>query len=133
MPFFQFLRANAPFLLAGFLLALLSSFGQTFFISLFGGEIRAEFGLSNGEWGATYGIATTVSAAVMLWAGGLTDRFRVRSLGTVVLIGLALACLAMAANPWPVALVGVIFALRLLGQGMTSHISGVAMARWFVA
>jgi len=131
MPFFQFLRANAPFLLAGFLLALLSSFGQTFFISLFGGEI--EFGLSNGEWGATYGIATTVSAAVMLWAGGLTDRFRVRSLGTVVLIGLALACLAMAANPWPVALVGVIFALRLLGQGMTSHISGVAMARWFVA
>ena len=133
MPFFPFLRANAPFLLAGFLLALLSSFGQTFFISLFGGEIRAEFGLSNGEWGATYGIATTVSAAVMLWAGGLTDRFRVRSLGTVVLIGLALACLAMAANPWPVALVGVIFALRLLGQGMTSHISGVAMARWFVA
>ena len=133
MPFFQFLRANAPFLLAGFLLALLSSFGQTFFISLFGGEIRVEFGLSNGEWGATYGIATTVSAAVMLWAGGLTDRFRVRSLGTVVLIGLALACLAMAANPWPVALVGVIFALRLLGQGMTSHISGVAMARWFVA
>lgn len=133
MPFFQFLRANAPFLLAGFLLALLSSFGQTFFISLFGGEIRAEFGLSNGEWGATYGVATAISAGVMLWAGGLTDRFRVRSLGVVVLIGLALACLAMAANPWPVALVGVIFALRLLGQGMTSHISGVAMARWFAA
>ncbi|MDP4034420.1 MAG: MFS transporter [Pseudorhodobacter sp.] len=131
MAFILFLRANAPFLIAGFLLALLSSFGQTFFISIFGGEIRAEFGLSNGEWGATFGIATAVSAGVMLWAGALTDRFRVRTLGVAVLVGLALACLGMAANPFAALLVVVIFFLRFMGQGMTSHISGVAMVRWF--
>lgn len=133
MPFFAFLRANAPFLCAGFLLSMLSSFGQTFFISIFAGEIRAEYGLTHGEWGAVYGGATTAAAAVMLWAGGLTDRFRVRSLGLAVLGMLALACLAMAANPLALLLPVVIFALRLLGQGMTGHISGVAMARWFVA
>lgn len=133
MPFLAFLRANSRFLFAGFLLSLLSSFGQTFFISIFASEIRAEFGLSHGDWGAAYGIATTASAAVMLWAGGLTDRFRVRRLGAWVLAALALACLGMAANPLAALLPVVIFALRLFGQGMTSHISGIAMARWFVA
>jgi MFS family permease len=133
VPFLSFLRENAPFLFAGFLLAFLSSFGQTFFISIFAGEIRAEFGLSHGEWGASYGLATTASAAAMLWAGALTDIFRVRALGMAVLFALAFACLAMALNNLVWLLPVVIFLLRLLGQGMTSHISGVAMARWFAA
>lgn len=133
MPFFAFLRANAPFLLAGFLLSFLSSFGQTTFISIFAGEIRADYGLSHGDWGTIYALGTLASAAVMLWAGVLTDRFRVRALGAATLIALALVCLTMAVNPWVWALPVVIFGLRLLGQGMASHISGVAMARWFVA
>lgn len=128
-----FLRANAPFLAAGALMTFMSSFGQTFFISIFAGEIRAEFGLSHGEWGGIYMIGTSVSAVVMIWAGVLTDHFRVRVLGPVILMGLALACLVMATNQWAWALVGVIFALRFFGQGMSTHIAVVAMARWFVA
>ncbi|MDD9743162.1 MULTISPECIES: MFS transporter [Marinovum] len=128
----SFLLQNAPWLAAGALLAFLSSFGQTFFISVFAGEIRAEFGLSHGAWGGIYSLGTTLSAAVMVWAGGLTDRFRARVLGSGVLVLLALACLSMAfSTVWLLPL--VIFALRLTGQGMTSHISAVAMARWFVA
>jgi hypothetical protein len=38
-----FLCANAPWLAAGFLLTFASSFGQTFFIAVFVGEIRADF------------------------------------------------------------------------------------------
>ncbi|QYK41945.1 MAG: MFS transporter [Paracoccaceae bacterium] len=133
MPFLAFLRANAPFLTAGFLLSFLSTFGQTSFIAIFAGEIRTKFGLSHGDWGTIYAAGTLASAFVMLWAGVLTDRFRVRAIGAVVVIALAVACLAMAANPWVAALPVVIFALRFLGQGMASHISGVAMARWFVA
>ena len=64
---------------------------------------------------------------------GLSDRFRVRALGPVVLVGLALACLAMALNPAVWALPLVVFALRFFGQGMSSHIAMVAMTRWFVA
>ncbi len=133
MPFLRFLRENAPFLLAGVLLSFLSSFGQTFFISIFGGEIRAAFGLSNGEWGGIYSLGTGASAVLMLLAGGLTDKFRVRFLGTLVVGLLGLACFAMALNPWAAGLPFVILALRFFGQGMTSTVSVVAMARWFVA
>ncbi|QIE46167.1 MFS transporter [Pseudohalocynthiibacter aestuariivivens] len=128
-----FLRQNARWLTAGMLLTFLSSFGQTFFISIFAGEIRETFQLSHGEWGGIYTLGTTASAAVMVWAGGLTDRFRVRALGAIILAMLMLACLSMALNPvwWLLPL--VIFALRFTGQGMTSHIAVVAMSRWFIA
>ncbi|WP_116132853.1 MFS transporter [Tropicimonas sp. IMCC34043] len=129
----EFLRDNARWLAAGFLLALISSFGQTYFISVFAGAIRAEFGLSHGGWGAIYSAATFVSAMVMLWAGGLTDRYRVRVLAMVVLPAFALACLAMALVPSVWLLAPVLFALRLAGQGMTVHVAVVAMGRWFVA
>jgi MFS family permease len=131
--YLRFIRDNAPFLATGALLSFLSSFGQTFFISIFGGDIRAEFGLSNGDWGLIYMIGTGGSAAVMVFAGGLADRFRVRVLGISVVWMLALACLAMAFNPVAALLPLVIFALRFTGQGMTSHVAVVAMARWFVA
>jgi MFS family permease len=68
----------------------------------------------------------------MVWAGGLTDRFRVRVLGAVVLVMLALACVSMSTVSQAWLLPFVIFALRFAGQGMTSHISVVAMSRWFV-
>lgn len=132
MTFPQFMRQNARWLIAGGLLTLMSSFGQTFFISIFSGAIREEFSLSHGAWGGIYAMGTLASAVVMIWAGTLTDRFRVRVLGAACLAGLAAASLAMAAIPSVWALPFVIFALRLSGQGMTSHIASVSMARWFV-
>ncbi|MEO0503516.1 MAG: MFS transporter, partial [Pseudomonadota bacterium] len=132
-PWGRFLTQNARWLSAGALLTLLSSFGQTFFISLFAAEVQAEFALSHGDWGMIYALGTMASAVVMIWAGGLTDRWRARSLGVLVLGLLALSCLAMAVNPIALMLPVIIFALRLTGQGMTSHIAVVAMSRWFVA
>ena len=133
MGYLTFLQLNWRWLLAAFLLAFSSSYGQTFFISLFAGQIREEFSLSHGAWGGIYTLATTASALVMIWAGGLTDRFRVRRLGPLVLLALAVSCLAMAAVPSAMALIAVIFALRFTGQGMTSHTAMVGVARWFVA
>lgn len=128
-----FLRQNARWLSAGALLAFMSSFGQTFFISIFAGAIRTDFGLSHGQWGGIYALGTMASALAMVWTGALTDRFRARALGSVILAALAAACLAMALNPFAALLPLVIFALRLTGQGMSSHIAVVAMSRWFVA
>ncbi|MEO1139693.1 MAG: MFS transporter [Pseudomonadota bacterium] len=133
MAIFAFLRENAPWLSAGVILTFLSSFGQTFFISIFAGHIREAFDLSHGQWGGIYTIGTTASALLMIWAGGLTDQFRVRGLAPIVLLLLALACLWMALNPVWWGLILVIFALRFTGQGMTSHIAVVAISRWFVA
>ena len=131
--YLNFIRENLPFLATGFLLSFLSSFGQTFFIAIFGGEIRETYGLSNGDWGLIYMVGTGASAIVMVFAGGLADRFRVRSLGIVVILMLASACLFMAFNPVAALLPLVIFALRFTGQGMTSHVATVAMSRWFIA
>lgn len=133
MPILAFLRANAPWLAAGVLLTFLSSFGQTYFISVFSGEIRAAFSLSHGEWGAIYSAGTATSALVMVWAGGLTDRLRVRVLAPAVLVAMACACVAMTLNPVWWLLPGLVFALRFTGQGMMSHLAVVAMARWFAA
>ncbi len=131
--YLHFIRENLPFLATGFLLSFLSSFGQTFFIAIFGGEIREAYGLSNGDWGLIYMVGTGASAMLMVFAGGLADRFRVRTLGIVVILMLAAACLFMAFNAVAALLPLVIFALRFTGQGMTSHVATVAMARWFIA
>ena len=69
MPWVSFLRENAAFLFAGFLFAFTSSYGQTYFISLFAGEIRGEFGLTDGQWGGIYTLGTTLSAIAMIGAG----------------------------------------------------------------
>lgn len=131
--YLRFIRENLPFLGTGVLLSFLSSFGQTFFISIFGGEIRETYGLTNGDWGLIYMVGTGASALLMVFAGGLADRFRVRTLGIAVILLLASACLFMAFNAVAALLPFVIFALRFTGQGMTTHVATVAMSRWFIA
>lgn len=133
MGYFQFVRENIRWLAAAVLVTFSSTYGQTVFISVFAGEIRAEFNLSHGAWGGIYTLGTTLAAIAMVWGGMLSDRFRVRTLGPVFLVFLAISCLAMATVSAPWALVVIIFALRFTGQGMLYHIGMVATARWFVA
>lgn len=129
----EFLRRNGPWLLAGVLLTFSSSFGQTFFIAIFAGDIRHEFGLTNAGWGGVYAMATMASAAAMVFVGGVTDRFRVRVIGPVILLGLAAATMLMSLSTGVTSLVVAVFLLRLMGQGMMGHTAMVAMSRWFVA
>lgn len=129
----EFLGENARWLAAGALLTFASSFGQTFFVSLFGAEIRAELGLSHSGWGGAYTLGTVASAILLTVVGGLADRFRARLLALVVMGALALLCLAMASVGGFAMLALVIFGLRFLGQGALSHIAITAMGRWFNA
>jgi len=131
--FLVFVAANARWLAAGFALAFASGFGQTFFISVFAGNIRADYGLSHAEWGGIYAGATMAAALVMIWAGGLSDRLRTRHLGVGALLALALVALVMGLAEGVVMLWLAVFGLRLFGQSLLSHIALVSMARWFVA
>jgi sugar phosphate permease len=126
-----FLRVHARWLSAGLLLSFASSFGQTYFIALFGGQLRTTFALSHGDFGSLYTIATLGSAATLVWLGQFADRMRVQLLGALTLCGLATASLAMAGVTSPLMLVAVLYGLRLFGQGMLSHLAMTAMARWF--
>lgn len=128
-----FYRENKGWLATGLLLTLGSSFGQTFFISLFAGEIRAEFGLSNGAWGQLYTVATLASAAVLVQAGRMADTTALRKLSFLVLLGFAAASLGLALSNTVLALGVAVFGLRFCGQGMMGHIAMTAMGRWFRA
>ncbi len=118
-------------LLAGALLTFVSSFGQNFFIAVFGGEIRATFKLSNGEFGLLYGGVTLASAAALVGVGRLADRISVSMAAALTLgaIGGA-ALLTGLANHVAVFAVGL-FLLRLFGQGMAPQLSETAVSRWF--
>lgn len=129
----KFLFENASWLIAGLILSFASSFGQTFFIGLFGSQYREELGLSHGDFGALYMGATLFSALLLVYKGGIADSMSTRTLGALVMAGLALVCLAMwqVAHIWQLFL--IIFGLRFLGQGMLSHVGVTAIARWFTA
>ncbi len=129
----RFYRENARWLAAGLVLTLCSSFGQTFFISLFAAEIKQAHGLTDGGWGAVYTAATLISAAFLIRTGGLADTMPLGRLALIVLGLYAAAAAGMAVSTsWPV-LVVLIAGLRFCGQGMMGHIGMTAMGRWFRA
>lgn len=130
---FSFYRQNAWWLGTGFALMFASSFGQTYFIALFAGGIREDFGLSNGEWGGIYTLATLGSAALLVFVGRTTDTMPLVRIATIIMIAYACAAAAMAVSPHIAVLVLAVFGLRFCGQGMTVQIASTAMARWFAA
>ena len=123
--------ANRRFLGFGLLMAFGSSFGQTFFISLFGADIRGEFGLSHGDFGAIFSAATIVSAISLVWLGRKVDVLDLRRFSLMATLGLAFAALAIALAPNVLILGLAVFALRLCGQGLMTHAAMTSMARYF--
>jgi MFS family permease len=128
--YWRFALSNPRFLGFGFLLAFLSSAGQTYFIGVFGSGIQADFGLDAGSWGRTYMIGTLASALLINWSGAFIDRIDLRLFSTLALLGLVGACLAMGSVSSPLMLVGAIFLLRQFGQGLCSHAGITSMARY---
>jgi MFS family permease len=128
--YWRFALSNPRFLGFGFLLAFLSSAGQTYFIGVFGADIQAEFALDAGSWGRIYMLGTLASALLINWSGALIDRIDLRLFTTLALLGLVGACLMMASVSSPLMLVLAIFLLRHFGQGLSSHAGMTSMARY---
>ncbi|MEM9059596.1 MAG: MFS transporter [Pseudomonadota bacterium] len=131
--FIRFARENARWLTTGLLLTLVSSFGQTYFISIFADRIMDDYDLSDGEWGGIYTVATLSSAACLLYAGKFADQIPVSRLAILILAAYACVAVGMALNENTWVLVLLIFGLRFCGQGMISHLGITAMGRWFRA
>ena len=133
MSYSSFIAKNARWLLGGFLLTFFSSFGQTFFISLSGGAIREEYGLSNGEFGLTYMFATLGSAITLPFLGRIVDHISVSKTVLIIVPALAVASLMMSFSNSIILLVCILYCLRLFGQGMMTHTSLTAMGKWYSA
>ena len=125
------LSAYIPELSIGVFLIFSSSMGQTFFISLFSGEIRNEFSLSHGMFGIFYSAATLLSAIVFFWLGKLTDKFNLTFLGLVTLGALSGFAFLLSSAETIFLLFLSLLGLRLFGQSMLGHIAITAMGRWF--
>ena len=133
MNIFTLILSSPRFLAFGFLAAFFSSFGQTYFISLSGAEIRATFDLSHGDFGMIYSAGTLTSAALLIWAGRKIDDLDLRLYTAIVCVGFAAACFGMSVVASAFWLYPIIFGLRFTGQGLLSHIETIAMARYFGA
>jgi MFS family permease len=124
------IRREWRLLLFGFLMTFWSSPGQTFLISLFSGEIRAEMGLSDGEFAGIYSLATLASAVAVIWSGALIDRIDLQRLSLCVVCGLAAGCAMMAFGNSVILLLISLFVLRQFGQSLMFLISSTAMMRY---
>lgn len=116
-----------------FLAALCSSFGQTFYIGLFGADFRAEFGLGESALGALYGSATLLSGLSMFWLGAIADHLTLRRAISITMALLAAGCALLGLTKGVAGLFAGLFILRLAGQGLAGHLAVVAAGRYAVA
>jgi len=129
--YIELLSRERRILTFGILMTFFSSFGQTFFISLFVPAWEKEFDLGSGMYGTLYSLATLGSAFVMPFIGKWVDHLDLRkfSLGTAILMGVASIGMGLAQTAWH--LLVLLFLLRLSGQGLCGLIANTTMARRF--
>jgi len=127
----RFAAANRRLIAFGFLAAFASSFGQTYYIGVFGPAIQSAFDLSHTLWGTIYMLGTLASAALLPWTGKQIDRLDLRLYAALVGLAAIVACTVTALATGPVMLVVAIFLLRQSGQGLMSHVGITSMARYF--
>ena len=131
MNYVTFLRRHIGFLFFGFSMMGLSNFGQTFFISLHGADIKQAFGLTNTSFGGLYSAMTLLSALVVLYSGRLIDKWPLSRFTSFVFLGFTAGCLFMGFASHIVMLAMALFFLRHFGQGLSGHTGITATARAF--
>lgn len=124
------IKAEWRLLSFGFLMTFFSAPGQTYFISLFSGEIRHATNLSDGEFAAVYSLATLCSAAAMIWSGGFIDKIDLKKLSIALVFGLAVGCGILSISTGIVSLVIGFFLLRQFGQGLMYLTGATTMVRY---
>ncbi|MVA25815.1 MFS transporter [Agrobacterium vitis] len=131
--YWEFSSRNWQHLTFGAMLLAISSFGQTYFISISGAHFREAFRLSDGGLGTVYAIGTFLSALTLTWAGRLIDYTTVRAFSWAVAVLLACACGMVSFSPNIYVLLLAFYLLRLGGQGLMVHTALTATARTFPA
>lgn len=128
---FRFMYQHGSHLAFGAILMAMSSFGQTYFVSLYGQDLRQAFGLSDGGLGGLYAAGTVMSAVTLTWAGRMIDYTTTRRFTLAVTLLLVTACLLVSGAQAAWMLCAGFYLLRLGGQGLMVHTALTATARQF--
>ncbi|MCC8359714.1 MFS transporter [Salinimicrobium sediminilitoris] len=130
--YFYFLKGNFRTVSFGWLLTLLSGFGQTFLISLYVPEIIRSFSISEGAFGAIYAGCTIAASFIMLSVGHTVDHKPVKKVTAFTVAGLALSSILLGVSESIILLIVAVTGLRLAGQGLLTHISMTIMSKQYV-
>lgn len=131
MNYLTFILSNPRFLGYGFMMLFFSSFGQTYFIAEYIGELQAEFDLSHSGIGFYFSGSTLVAGLLMAWVGRKIDEFDLRAFTAFICLGLIVGCFVMTLAQSVLFLFFGLLLLRLSGQGLMMHASLTSMARYF--
>ena len=115
----------------GFIFTFFSSFGQSFFLGLFNAPIRNELGITHGQFGSIYAVATIFSSLLFIWVGKKIDDFRLLNYSFFVIILLFFSTLFFSFINSIYFLAIGIFLMRFSGQGLMGHTSTTAISRYF--
>jgi predicted MFS family arabinose efflux permease len=127
----QNLNLNKKVIIFGFIFTFFSSFGQSFFLGLFNAPIRNDLGISHGQFGSIYAIATICSSLLLIWVGKKIDEYRLINYSFFVICLLFLSALFFSfINNIYLLIIGI-FLIRFSGQGLMSHTSATAISRYF--
>ena len=125
------LSLNKKIIIFGFIFTFFSSFGQSFFLGLFNAPIRNELGITHGQFGSIYAVATIFSSLLFIWAGKKIDDFRLLNYSFFVIILLFFSTLFFSFINSIYFLAVGIFLMRFSGQGLMGHTSTTAISRYF--
>ena len=125
------LSLNKKIIIFGFIFTFFSSFGQSFFLGLFNAPIRNELGITHGQFGSIYAVATIFSSLLFIWAGKKIDDFRLLNYSFFVIFLLCFSTLFFSFINSIYFLAAGIFLMRFSGQGLMSHTSSTAISRYF--
>jgi predicted MFS family arabinose efflux permease len=122
---------NKKIIIFGFIFTFFSSFGQSFFLGLFNAPMRNELGITHGQFGNIYAIATIFSSVLLIWVGKKIDEYQIFYYSFFVIILLFLSSLFFSFINSIVFLAIGIFLMRFSGQGLMSHTSTTTISRFF--
>ncbi|MDX5480281.1 MAG: MFS transporter, partial [Hymenobacteraceae bacterium] len=131
--YYLFLKQNFSSVFFGWLLTFFSSFGQTFYISLYVPAILEQFNLSKSLFGGYYAVATIIASFFLLQFGHRVDSRPIRPITVQTVLLLFASCLVLGLAVHPAMVFLALIGLRLGGQGFMSHISLSVMSRYFSA
>ncbi|MDT0649347.1 MFS transporter [Autumnicola edwardsiae] len=129
--YYRFLQTNFRKVSFGWLLTFLSSFGQTFLISLYVPEIIEAFAISEGGFGAIYAACTVTASVIMLSVGHTVDHKPTKTVTAFTVLSLAIANIILGFSYHIAFLFIALIGMRLCGQGLLSHISMTIMSKRF--
>ena len=122
---------NKKIIIFGFIFTFFSSFGQSFFLGLFNSPIRNELGITHGQFGNIYAMATIFSSVLLIWVGKKIDEYQIFYYSFFVIILLFLSSLFFSFINSIFLLAIGIFLMRFSGQGLMSHTSTTTISRFF--